>query len=372
MVSWFTPICSLSSCFPRCLPPDYSTPGFDTTTSYGHPFNPNSTQCGETATDLWEWVYTWQPPYILLITALGIVLNVFVLAIFLLHKKASTVAEIYLSNLAVADLVLMCCLPFWAVNIINEFNWPFGQFLCKAVNLGVKLNFYSSIYLLVLVSIDRYVALVHTMSYGQMRRPKHAKLGCLMMWGFGLLLSIPDLIYRRVKHIPKYEVHACTLDYGDQTVELVCDGLMVVFSFMIPFLIISLSVVKIIQALSVKAVERINAERTERRATTLMLVVLLAFLICWVPFHVTTALDMLSRAGVITWCHFSNVVEICNQLFTYLALFNSVLNPVLYVIVGKNFRKKVREVFQQWCKKKQKPPFSESMHSHLSTLKTLV
>lgn len=352
-------------------PPLCSAPGFDATTSYGDPLDPNATRCGETATDLWEWLYAWQPIYILLITALGIVLNVFVLTVFLLHKKASTVAEIYLSNLAVADLVLVCCLPFWAVNILREFNWPFGQFLCKAVNLGIKLNCYSSIYLLVLVSIDRYVALVHTMSYGQMRRPKYAKLGCLLMWGFGLLLSIPDLVYRRVKHIPLYEVHACMLDYEDQTVALLCDGLMVVFSFLIPFLIISLSVIKIIQALRVKAIERINGERTEQRATTLMLVVLLAFLVCWVPFHVTTALDLLSRAGVITWCHFSNIVEVCNQLFTYLALFNSVLNPVLYVIVGKNFRRKVREVCQQWAKKKQKPPCSELTRSQLSTLKTL-
>lgn len=280
-------------------------------------------------------------------------------------------AEIYLSNLAVADLVLVCCLPFWAVNILNKFNWPFGQFLCKAVNLGIKLNCYSSIYLLVLVSIDRYVALVHTMSYGQMRRPKYAKLGCLAMWGFGLLLSVPDLVHRRVKYIPQYEVLACMLDYKDKTAALLCDSLLVVFSFLIPFLIISLSVIKIIQALRVKAVERVNGERTERRATTLMLVVLLAFLICWVPFHVVTALDVLLRADVITWCHFSNMVEVFNQFFTYLAMFNSVLNPVLYVIVGKNFRKKVQEVFQQWAKKKQKPPGSESTRSQLSTLKTL-
>lgn len=348
-----------------------STPGFSTTALYGDASNPNTTDCPETASEVWEWLHTWQPVYVLLITALGIVLNVFVLTVFLLHKKASTVAEIYLSNLAVADLVLVCCLPFWAANILNEFNWPFGQFLCKAVNLGIKLNCYGSIYLLVLVSIDRYVALVHTMSYGQMRRPKYAKLGCLLMWGFGLLLSLPELIYRRVKYIADYDVHACILDYQSHTVALLCDGLMVVFSFMIPFLIISLSVIKIIQALRVKAIERFNAERTEHRATTLMLVVLLAFLICWVPFHITTALDVLSRAKVITWCHFSNVVEICNQFFTYLALFNSVLNPILYVIVGKNFRKKVREVFQQWSKKK--PASCESTRSNLSsTLKTVM
>lgn len=280
-------------------------------------------------------------------------------------------AEIYLSNLAAADLVLVSCLPFWAVNIINGFDWPFGEFLCKVVNLGIKMNAYSSIYFLVLVSIDRYVALVHTMSYGQMRRPKYAKLGCLLMWGFGFLLSVPTLIYRKVKYFPEYGVNACILDYQNLSVELLCDGMLVVFSFIIPFSIISFCTVKIIQALKIKSIERLNAEKTEQRATTLMLAVLLAFLICWVPFHIVTTLDVLLRADVLGGCHLSTALDIANQIFTYLAFFNSVLNPILYVIVGKNFRKKLWEVINQWSNKKTVS--SESTRSNLSsTLKTSV
>lgn len=347
----------------------HSIPGFSTTALYGDHNTTNGTDCPET--DAWEWLTISQPVYILLITALGIVLNVFVLMVFCLHKKASTVAEIYLSNLAAADLLLVSCLPFWAVNISNGFNWPFGQFLCKVVNLGIKINAYSSIYFLVLVSIDRYVALVHTMSYGQLRRPKYAKLGCLLMWGFGLLLNIPTLIYRTVEYFPDYGVHACFLDYQNHTVELLCDGMLVVFSFIIPISIISFCTIKIIQALRIKTIERLNVERTEQKATTLMLVVLLAFLICWVPFHVVTTLDVLLRAEVFGGCHLINVLDISNQIFTYLAFFNSILNPILYVVVGKNFRKKVQEVFSQW--KYKKTASSDSSHLNLSsTLKTAV
>lgn len=347
----------------------HSIPDFSTTALDGDQNNTNGTDCPET--DAWEWLNTSQPVYILLISVLGIVLNVFVLMVFCLHKKACTVAEIYLSNLAAADLVLVSCLPFWAVNISNGFNWPFGEFLCKVVNLGIKMNANSSIYFLVLVSIDRYVALVHTMSYGQMRRPKYAKLGCMLMWGFSLLLSIPTLIYRKVEHFPEYGVHACFLDYQNHTVELFCDGMFVVLCFIIPISIISFCTVKIIQALRIKAIERLNAEKTEERATILMLVVLLAFLICWVPFHIVTTLDVLSRADVLGGCHLTTILEISNQIFTYLAFFNSVLNPILYIIVGKNFRKKVWEVFKQRGNKKTAS--SDSTRSNLSsTLKTLI
>lgn len=351
---------------PPCVP--HSFPYINTTRLQGHQNDSNETDCPET--DAWQWLNTSQPVYILMITVMGVVLNVFVLMVFCLHKKSCTVAEIYLSNLAAADLLLLSCLPFWAVNIWNGFNWPFGLFLCKAVNLGIKMNAYSSIYILALVSIDRYVALVHTMSYGQMRRPKYAKLSCLLMWGLGLLLCIPTIIYRKVEYFPEYDVHACFLDYQNQTLALFCDTILVVFCFLVPISIISFCTYKIIRGLKVKTIERLNADKTEKRATTLMLVVLLAFLICWVPFHIVTTLDVLMRAEVLSGCHLSNVLEIANQIFTYMAFFNSLLNPILYVIVGKNFRKKVREVFSQWSRKKAVT--SELTRSNLSsTVKTV-
>ncbi|XP_078133907.1 B2 bradykinin receptor-like [Sander vitreus] len=347
-----------------------SVPDLSTTALYRDQNNTNGTDCPDLYD--WEWLHTSQPVYILLITVLGIVFNVFVLIVFCFHKKACTVAEIYLSNLAAADLVLVSCLPFWAVYTSNGFNWTFGLFLCKVVNLGIKINAYSSIYFLVLVSIDRYVALVHTMSHGRMRRPKYAKLCCLLMWGFGLVLSIPELVFRKVRYFPEYGVNACFLDYPTHTVELLSDGMLIVFSFIIPISIISFCTVKIIQALKIQAIERFNAVKTERKATTLMLTVLLAFLICWVPFHVVTTLDLLLRAEVLGGCHLLSVLDICNQIFTYLAFANSVLNPILYVLVGKNFRKKVGELFKQWSIRKIVTSESSRSSNLSSTLKTLV
>ncbi|XP_029316757.1 B2 bradykinin receptor-like [Cottoperca gobio] len=347
-----------------------SLPDFSTTTLYGDQNKTNDTDCPDLYD--WEWLHTSQPVYILIITVLGIMFNVFVLMVFCFHKKACTVAEIYLGNMAAADLILVSCLPFWAVYVSNGFIWPFGLFLCKVVNLGIKVNAYSSIYFLVLVSIDRYMALVHTMSHGRMRRPKYAKLGCLLMWGFGLLLSVPTLVFREVRYFPEFNVHACFLDYPSINAELLFDGILIVFSFIIPISIISFCTVKIIHALKIQAIERFNAEKTEQKATNLMLAVLLAFLVCWVPFHVVTTLNVLLRAKLMGGCHLESVLDICNQIFTYLAFFNSVLNPILYVIVGKNFRKKVCELFKQWRICKTATPESSRSSNLSATLKTLV
>ncbi|XP_010877017.1 B2 bradykinin receptor [Esox lucius] len=328
----------------------------------------NTNQCPEA--EEWEWLHTIQPAYILAISVLGILGNVFVLLVFCLHKKACTVAEIYLSNLAAADLLLVSCLPFWAVNVANGFDWPFGSLLCRLVSLGIKMNAYCSIYFVVLVSMDRYVALVHAMSHGRMRRPSYAKLSCLLVWSFGLLLGTPTLLFRAVEWFQEFQVNACYLNYPSTQVGLTFDVMLTVFGFAIPVSVISYCTCQIMQALNNQAMERFNAEHTERKATMLVLAVLLAFLICWVPFHVVTALDVLMRAEVISGCLLSNNLEISNQVFNYLAFFNSVLNPVLYVIVGKNFRKKVKETFGQLSMRKKMT--TGSQQSHLSsTLKTI-
>ncbi|RVE57431.1 hypothetical protein OJAV_G00216110 [Oryzias javanicus] len=329
----------------------------------------NSSGCPDT--EAWNWVYAHEPAYIAIICALGILLNLFVLIVFCFHNKPCTVAEIFLGNLAAADLILVCCLPFWAVNIANNFNWPFGQFMCKVVNVGIKMNVYCSTYFLVLVSIDRYIALVHGLSHGRMRRPKYAKLSCVVTWGFGLLLSIPAFIFREVEYFPQYGVHACYLAYPSRTMELFYNGTLIFLSFMLPISIISFCTWKIIRALKNQAIDRFNAEKTEQKATILVLVVLLVFLFCWVPFHLVTMLDLLFKAQVLTGCVLESALDICNQFFTYLGFFNSVLNPILYVVVGKNFRKKVQELLKQWSSRRR-TTFESTRSNVSSTLKTLV
>ncbi|XP_073784135.1 B2 bradykinin receptor [Danio rerio] len=328
----------------------------------------NATQCPHW--EVWDWLYVMQPAYMFIICVLGIIGNIFVLLVFSLHKKACTVAEIYLGNLAAADLLLVSCLPFWAINIANEFNWEFGSAMCRLVNTGIKMNMLCSIYFLVLVSTDRYVALVHALSRGRMRRPRYAKLNCIAVWCFGLILNIPTLHFRDIKFIPELNITACILDYPNPNIGLICDILLMIIGFIIPILVISYCTLKIIRALHEQVVDRFNAENTERKATILVLVVLMVFLLCWVPFHLVTLMDVLMRFGVFSGCTFEAGLDISNQIFTYLALSNSVLNPILYVIVGKNFRKKVKELMKQLNEKKADSTSGSTRSQLSSTLKT--
>ncbi|XP_063353798.1 B2 bradykinin receptor-like [Pelmatolapia mariae] len=288
--------------------------------------------------------FTLVPPYIVIISVLGIIFNAFVLMVFCLHKKACTVAEIYLSNLAGADLAVVCCLPFWAEYVRKGFNWTFSESLCKVFSAVTSMNPFCSIYFLVLVNIDRYVALVHPLSHERICRPFYAKLGCLFVWVFGLVFALPKSMYSKLEFNPQSNLTYCLLDFTSPDQYLMYEVRAIIFRFIIPVIIILFCVVRIFQSLSNRLMEGLNPQRTEQKATTLILAVLLAFLICWVPFHVAKILDVLQYIDILK-CH--TILFIFQQVSMYFAFFNSVFNPILYIVIGKSFQNRTKEFFKQ-------------------------
>ncbi|XP_015205586.1 B2 bradykinin receptor isoform X2 [Lepisosteus oculatus] len=299
------------------------------------------------SSEAWEWLYMMQPAFMAFICVAGTIGNVFVLCVFCFHRKKCSVAEIYLSNLAVADLVMVSCLPFWAVTIANEFNWNFGDLLCRLVNVAISMNLFSSILFLVLVSIDRYLAFVRPMTAGRMRRATWAKKISLGIWITSFLFSLPVLIFRSVKYFPEFNALACYLAYPHEGWRVRHNLIINIVGFLIPLVVISFCSYQIIQTLKKNEMKQFSAARTERKASILILAVVLVFLVCWVPFHIVMLLDTLFHYQAISGCHWEDILDVGEQISTYLAYSNSSLNPILYVIVGKQFRKKAKGLFRQ-------------------------
>lgn len=293
----------------------------------------------------WELIYAIIPPYIFTLCLFGLLFNALVLLVYLIHKDRLTVAEIYLCNLALADFVLLSGLPFWGMNILNEFNWPYGDALCKLVNSAMVVNFYTSSYTLVMISVDRYLALVKTMEAARLRRTLYARVICLLLWLCGALLSTPTMLHRKVKFIEELGTTACVLDYdhGDSW-KLAHEVLMNVVGFLVPFLVILFSSVSILRSLSERRESSGFRAINDRKATALVYAVTLLFLLCWGPFQVVVFLDILSDVEVLDEEQWYHTLNIASQVSVYLAFLNSALNPLLYVFSGQFFQRKVRAI----------------------------
>ncbi|NXX32808.1 BKRB1 protein, partial [Nicator chloris] len=313
----------------------------------------NSTVCPDWQ-DWWDIVYYIVPKYINTVCVIGILGNVFVLFIYSLHKGRLKIAEIYLMNLAVADLIFLMCLPFWAENMNNGFKWPFGNFLCRTISASLTLNMYTSIYLLVAVSVDRYLTFVHTLNHREIWSKTMTKGICLLIWFFCILLSMPAFMFRTVKFFPQLNISACALDFPTpswQTAESLMGN---VVGFLLPSTAIIFLNFSTIRSLQKTARERraLRAKGCKRhkdtKATRLIFTVVLMFLFCWTPHHFFRFLNILYHTEVIKGCFWGELINFGEQFSSMLATTNSCINPMIYVFVGKYFRQKALEVFSQF------------------------
>ncbi|KAM6202687.1 B2 bradykinin receptor [Rhynchocyon petersi] len=348
---------------------------FNVTSQVQEPaLNRTLSQSQDCFTEPWNWLNTIQAPFLWVIFILAALENIFVLSVFFLHKSSCTVAEIYLGNLAVADLILVCGLPFWAITVANNFDWLFGEVLCRVVNTATYMNLYSSICFLMLVSIDRYLALVKTMSMGRMRAVRWAKLYSLIIWGCTLLLSSPMLAFRTMQDYSKegYNVTACVINYPSPNWEVFTNFLLNLVGFLLPLVVIIFCTVQIMQVLRNNEMQKFKEMQTERKATVLVLAVLLLFVVCWLPFQISTFLDTLHRLEYLTSCSYVQVIDVFTQISSFVAYSNSCLNPLVYVIVGKRFRKKSWEVYGRLFGKGVCGPEPAQMENSLATMRTSI
>ncbi|XP_069806265.1 B2 bradykinin receptor-like [Dendropsophus ebraccatus] len=322
--------------------------------------------------DSFQWLITYQPPYMWFIFVLGFIENLFVISVFALHKSRCTVAEIYLGNMAAADLIFVSGLPFWAIYISNKFYWPFGSFMCVAVNFVIQLNLFSSIYFLMMVSIDRYLALVKTMSVGRLRRPFWAKVNCGIIWVFAAVLSGPTIAFRKARYVEGFNTTACITDIPSLNWSITINVTLNVLGFLVPLVVIAFCTFEMIRVLRNNAMQQFKEVNKEKKATWLVLSVLLVFILCWLPFHVSAFIDTLDKFQVFSSCMVPSANHILNQISTYIGFSNSCINPILYIMVGNHFRQKARSVYSRLIGRKPDGrkssfPTDESVNStHLS------
>ncbi|XP_037359853.1 B1 bradykinin receptor [Talpa occidentalis] len=311
---------------------------------------PNTTFCDGTQ-EAWDLLYRVLPGFIITICVLGLLGNLFVLSFFLLPRRRLKVAEIYLANLAASDLVFILGLPFWAKNIWDNFHWPFGVLLCRIVNGVIKANLFISIFLVVAISQDRYRALVHPMASQRLRRRRQAQATCVLIWGLGGLLSVPTFLLRTVRPVPDLNISACMLEFPHEAWHYVKIVKLTVLGFLLPLAAIVFFNYHILASLRRSGQREVSRTRcggpTSRKTTVLILTLVVAFLVCWAPYHFFAFLDFLFQVRAVQGCPWEDLVDLGLQFANFFAFINSCLNPVIYVLVGRPFRTKAWELYKQ-------------------------
>lgn len=132
-----------------------------------------------------------------MVCVVGLVGNTLVIHVIVHYTKNESVTNIYILNLAIADELFMLGLPFLAVQ--NALlSWPFGSLMCRVVMTVDAINQFTSIFCLTVMSVDRYLAVVHPIRSFWWRRPRVAKAISTTVWVGSFVVVLPVVVFADV------------------------------------------------------------------------------------------------------------------------------------------------------------------------------
>ncbi|EQB78857.1 somatostatin receptor type 1 [Camelus ferus] len=227
----------------------------------------------------------------------GLCGNSMVIYVILRYAKMKTATNIYILNLAIADELLMLSVPFLVTSTLLR-HWPFGALLCRLVLSVDAVNMFTSIYCLTVLSVDRYVAVVHPIKAARYRRPTVAKVVNLGVWVLSLLVILPIVVFSRTAANSDGTV-ACNMLMPEPAQRWLVGFVLYTFlmGFLLPVGAICLCYVLIIAKMRMVALKAgwQQRKRSERKITLMVMMVVMVFVICWMPFYVVQLVNVFAE-----------------------------------------------------------------------------
>lgn len=282
------------------------------------------------------------PIFFSLIAIIGFVGNLLTVITVSCNTQMRNTTNILIFNLSLADLLFICfCIPFTAVDY-SVGKWPFGLFWCKGVQYLIIVTAYISIYTLVLMSLDRFLAVCYPVS--RVRNERNTITSICVLWITVLIINLPT-----------FHVHGLQ-DFVDTNRNLTSTSCMFIenkmlswkmfhiymfaSSYLMPLVLISgLYLFMLIRLWKGNLTQSKESRRGKRRVTRLVIIVVACFAVLWLPIQAILLLK--SFHLFVSNTHLTIALQISAHILAYTS---SCINPLLYAFLSENFRKSFRKV----------------------------
>ncbi|XP_001637088.2 pyroglutamylated RF-amide peptide receptor [Nematostella vectensis] len=275
------------------------------------------------------------------------------LVVFVIYSARSrgqkSAVQLFLLHLAVSDLmVCLLCVPLTIfVNFsYSEHHSSSDDVTCKVARFIQFLAPTSSICILTAISIDRFYSLVKPLKRKSLLTRPFSLL--LSAWVYAGVLFLPTFYFTKVEQLltNKGKVWYCATIPNNVTSGVIYLLFLSVTAFVIPLVTMIVLYVRVgktvwsrqrkISLSSNTYITRksINAmEKSKRRVTRMLLIVVVIFLVCWAPFTIYTGF-------IERWvASFPNPADGPRLVLYGIGLFNSICNPFIYYFSSGEVRK---------------------------------
>ncbi|KAL0974144.1 hypothetical protein UPYG_G00216210 [Umbra pygmaea] len=298
-----------------------------------------------------DFKYILLPVSYTLVCILGLMLNSVAMWMFLTKMRPWNTSTVYMFHLALSDFLYVLSLPTLIYYYANRSHWPFGVAICKIVRFLFYANLYSSILFLTCISVHRYLGICHPIKTLTMVKPRHAHAACLMVWIAVTACLVPNLIF--VTTSTRGNDTLCHDTTSPEQFEQYVDYCSVVMAllFGVPFMVIMVCYCLMARTLC-QPRQALSPNRrgspSRSKSIKLIVVVLVVFAVCFLPFHITRTLYYTARV-LDARCTVLNVVNFAYKITRPLASVNSCIDPILYFLAGDHYRSKLFNALTGKC-----------------------
>ncbi|XP_041648785.1 C-C chemokine receptor type 4 isoform X2 [Cheilinus undulatus] len=259
---------------------------------------------------------------------LGLLGNSTVIWVLLRYIKLKSMTDVCLLSLSFSDLILAVSLPHWAYNSQSLTS-------CKMMTGIYQLGFYSGTLFVTLMSVDRYLAIVHAVAAMRARTLRFGITASIVIWIISIVMAIPQVVFASLETDEENRSQCQPLypedwqffwkmqrNWSENLVGLFLCLPIMIFCYM-----------KILLVLS-------KARNSKKeKAVRLIFAIVCLFVVCWVPYNVTVFLQTLELLKVLNTCKASTAISSAMGFAEIIALCHCCVNPIIYAFVGEKFRK---------------------------------
>ncbi|XP_043467178.1 tachykinin-like peptides receptor 99D [Leptopilina heterotoma] len=276
--------------------------------------------------------------------------NLIVIWIVLAHKRMRTVTNYFLVNLSIADAMVSTLNVIFNYTYMLNSHWPFGNLYCKISQFIAVLTICASVFTLMAISFDRYMAIMNPLKPRLGRRTTLCI--AIAIWIVGAVLSLPMLLFfTTFTHtFTNGEVRViCYSQWPNESGEYLYNVVFMILTYFLPIGSMTFTYARVglelwgSQSIGEATQRQLDNIKSKRRVVKMMIVVVVIFAVCWLPFHmyfiITSYLPEITTAPY--------VQEIYLAIY-WLAMSNSMYNPIIYCWMNSRFRRGFAQFFS-WC-----------------------
>ncbi|KAM3872030.1 rhodopsin-like [Diretmus argenteus] len=272
--------------------------------------------------------------YMFFLILVGFPVNFLTLYVTIEHKKLRTPLNYILLNLAVADLFMV--FGGFTTTVYSSMHGYFvlGRLGCNLEGFFATHGGEIGLWSLVVLAIERWIVVCKPISnfrFGE----NHAIMGVSFTWVMACSCSVPPLLGWS-RYIPEGMQVACGIDYYTRAAGANNESFilyMFAIHFTLPLCIIFFCYGRLLCAVKDAAAaqqESESTQRAEREVSRMVVLMVISFLICWLPYAGTA------------WYIFCNQGTAFGPVFMALPMFfaksSAIYNPMIYICMNSQFR----------------------------------